>query len=49
MEAWWGGDQLDSAARSQQRWEELLASYTQPDLDHTIQKQLGEYLEKVLD
>ncbi|MFN2114017.1 MAG: trimethylamine methyltransferase family protein [Anaerolineales bacterium] len=49
MEAWWGGDQLDTAARSRQRWEELLASYTQPDLDQTIQKQLKEYIEKALE
>ena len=49
MEAWWGGDQLDTAARSRQRWEELLASYTQPDLDQTIQKQLKEYIENALE
>ncbi len=48
MEAWWGGDQLDSAARSQARWEKLLEDYSQPELDQTTQKQLSEYLEKAL-
>jgi len=48
MEAWWGGDQLDAADRSRERWESLLNSYTQPELDQTTQKQLQKYLDKVL-
>jgi trimethylamine--corrinoid protein Co-methyltransferase len=48
MEAWWGGDQLDAVDRSRERWESLLNSYTQPELDQTTQKQLQKYLDKVL-
>jgi trimethylamine--corrinoid protein Co-methyltransferase len=48
LEAWWGGDREDTAARSRQRWERLLDDYQEPFLDQKEKKQIQEYLEKEL-
>jgi trimethylamine--corrinoid protein Co-methyltransferase len=48
MEAWWGGDQEDTAARCTQRWQDLLASYQEPELDQELKKQLDKYIENEL-
>ena len=48
MEAWWEGEQQDTSTRSTKRWKELLESYSEPDLDPIINKQIQDYLEKML-
>jgi trimethylamine--corrinoid protein Co-methyltransferase len=48
LEAWWGGEQQDTADRCTARWKELLGSYQEPDLDKTLEKQLDDYLETAL-
>ncbi|MCK5793752.1 MAG: trimethylamine methyltransferase family protein [Anaerolineales bacterium] len=48
MEAWWGGEQQDTSARSTMRWKELLESYSEPKLDPIINKQIQDYLGKML-
>jgi trimethylamine--corrinoid protein Co-methyltransferase len=48
LEAWWGGNQEDTTARSRQRWERLLENYQEPFLDQKEKKQIQEYLEKEL-
>jgi len=48
MEAWWGGEQQDTSARSTMRWKELLESYREPKLDPIINKQIQDYLGKML-
>ena len=48
LEAWWGGEQEDTTARCTQRWEKLLNNYQEPDLDHTVKRQVLDYLKKEL-
>ncbi|MCD6424652.1 MAG: trimethylamine methyltransferase family protein [Anaerolineales bacterium] len=48
MEAWWKGEQQDTSARSTMRWKELLESYSEPKLDPIINKQIQDYLGKML-
>jgi len=49
LEAWWSGDQEDTASRCTNRWEELLNEYLEPQLDPLVNKQLQEYLANILD
>ncbi len=48
LEAWWGGEQENTTARSTQRWQQLLNDYMEPMLDPTLKKQVQDYLEKEL-
>lgn len=48
LEAWWGGEQQDTSTRSTMRWKELLESYREPKLDPIINKQIQDYLGKML-
>ncbi len=48
MEAWWGGEKLDTAARSAGRWQKLLETYNEPSLDQTIHKQVQNYLDRLI-
>ncbi len=48
MEAWWEGEQQDTSARGAKRWMELLENYQEPKLDQTINKQIQDYLGKML-
>ncbi|MEA3352129.1 MAG: trimethylamine methyltransferase family protein [Chloroflexota bacterium] len=44
IEAWWGGEQLDAAARARQRWQDLLAEHEDPRMDKTTRRQLQTYV-----
>jgi trimethylamine--corrinoid protein Co-methyltransferase len=45
IEAWWGGDQMDTAARAHQRWQTLVEEHEVPELDEAIAKELNAYVE----
>lgn len=45
IEAWWGGEQLDTATRAHQRWQDLVEKHEDPDLDEAIQKDLKAYVQ----
>jgi trimethylamine--corrinoid protein Co-methyltransferase len=47
LEAWWGGDRLDTTARARQRWKDLIASYQAPSLDEMVVRQLKSYIEEI--
>jgi trimethylamine--corrinoid protein Co-methyltransferase len=44
LEAWWGGDRLDTTARSRLRWQTLLDEYQEPKLDQLIDQQIQDYI-----
>ena len=46
IEAWWGGEQLDTAARARHRWQKLVAEHEDPNLDETIVKKLNAYVKE---
>lgn len=48
LEAWWGGEQEDTTARSSQRWENLLSEYQEPELDPSQKTEIEKYLEQEL-
>lgn len=45
LESWWAGERLDTTTRARKRWQELLASYQQPDLDPVVLRQLEDYVQ----
>lgn len=46
LEAWWDGDQLDTAARAQKRWQDLLEAYQRPHLEEILKRQITSYVEE---
>ncbi len=48
LEAWMTGGRRDAVARARARWQKLVASHKDPELDATIARQLQSYLEEQL-
>ncbi|MBS1250502.1 MAG: Glycine betaine methyltransferase [Chloroflexi bacterium] len=48
IEAWWSGDQADTATRARQRWQDLIAEHENPEIDEVVEKQLKGYVEEKL-
>lgn len=44
LEIWWDGDRQDTAKRSSNRWQDLLANYQQPLLEPLLDKQIQQYI-----
>jgi len=44
LETWWGGDRQDTAERSKNYWQDLLANYQQPPLEPLLEKQIQLYI-----
>jgi trimethylamine:corrinoid methyltransferase-like protein len=44
LDAWMKGGRADAVVRARERWQRLLASYREPELDGVIKRQLQEYV-----
>lgn len=48
LEAWWGGEQEDTTARSTKHWENLLNEYQEPDMEPSLKAKIQKYLDQEL-